>query len=281
MNYDKSPNETEILSADEQKLREMCLALNKVDAPKDFDFKLKARLAGAKRSDYAPRFGFAWRYALPALALILVLGLLAFNGAFSAPNESPLFAENPVAAPTNPALPQNTTISSVAPPPQIPDQNPVDLPPAQTLPKVLQSEVAVSKTKNRAAFKTRQSKNDNFGGSADKSAKTPPVLLPKGFDQNSVTPKNLNIQPSSPITVKDVLSISGINADLENGKWKVKSVTANSIGESSGVKENDVIEAIDDQPLSAETVFVKTVKGQTITIMRNGEKSQLKLRVKQ
>ena len=281
MNYDKSPNETETLSADERKLREMCLTLNKVDAPKDFDFKLKARIAGAKHSDFEPRFGFAWRYALPVLALIVVLGLLAYNVAFSTSSNSPLIADNPVAAPPNPALSQNSTISSVAPPEQNPNQNPADSPANQNLPKTPQAVVAVNKPKNLEVVKTREIKNDNFRGSAVKSAKRAPILLPNGFDQNSVMPKNLDIQPSSPIQVKDVLSINGINADLENGKWKVRSVTANSVGESSGVKENDVIEAIDEQPLSAETVFVRTVKGQTITITRNGEKSQLKLRVKQ
>ena len=90
-----------------------------------------------------------------------------------------------------------------------------------------------------------------------------------------------NVENPNSISVKDVLSINGINADFENGKWTVKSVTANSIGESSGVKENDIIEAIDNQPLSGETINGKTFSGKTITVVRNGGKSQIKLRNKQ
>src|SRR5215213_7574369 len=121
MIYEKSQNETEILSADEQKLREMCLSLKKVDAPKDFYFKVKARIAGAKPSDFQPRFGFAFRYGLPALALILVLGLVAYNGGFLSSNNSPSVVRSSV-APPNPELPQNTAVSSF-PPPEINKQS--------------------------------------------------------------------------------------------------------------------------------------------------------------
>ena len=75
--------------------------------------------------------------------------------------------------------------------------------------------------------------------------------------------------------------MSGINADFENGKWKVKSVTANSLGESSGVMKDDIIEAIDNQSLASEIIKSKTFSGKTITVTRNGEKLQIKLRNKQ
>jgi len=276
---EKSQNEQEILSADEQKVREMCLSLKKVDAPADFDFKLKARIASAKPSALQPRFGFALRYGLPALALILVLGLLAFNGGFLSSNDNPFVAESSPTPPT-PALPQNGAVANAAPP-ETPNQNSAVLPANQSLPKAPQAEVAVSQPKKSEADKKRKVKNDNFMGSVDKGLKEAPKIGPKGFDPKAVPQNIQNSEPSNPISVKEVLSTNGINADLENGKWKVRSVTANSVGESSGVKENDVIEAIDNQPLAAETVFIKTAKGQTITITRNGEKSQLKLSGKQ
>ena len=276
---EKSQNEKEILSADEQKVREMCLSLKKAEAPADFDFRLKARIASAKPSDFQPRFGFALRYGLPALALILVLGILAFNGGFLSSKDNQFVAESST-PPQNPVLPQNSAVSNIAPA-ETPSQNPAVSLPNQSLPKAPQTEVAVSPPKKSEVDKRRAFRKDNFKGSVDKSFKAAPDIRPKGFDPK-VIPQNLpNIEPSNPIPVKEVLSQNGINADLENGKWKVKSVTANSVGESSGVKENDVIEAIDNQPLSAETVFIKTVKGQTITVTRNGEKSQFKLRGKQ
>lgn len=50
-----------------------------------------------------------------------------------------------------------------------------------------------------------------------------------------------------------------------------KTVSANGPAGVSGVKENDVIEAVDNQTLSAETINSKTFSVKTITVMRNGE----------
>lgn len=280
MNYDKSQNETETLSADERKLRELCRSLKKTDAPHDFEFKLKARIANAKPADFKPRYGFALRYALPALAVILVLGLVAFNGALFSTGNNPPVAES--SAPSSSLLPQNAVATTVATP-ETANQNLSVTPANQNPPK--NSAVAAA---DRAP-KIREVKNTsgsrilplNGSGSALKSLNPNEIILPKGFDRKDV-PQNLqNDEPTNPMPVKDVLSFIGVNAELENGKWKVRSVTANSVGESSDVKVNDVIESIDDQPLSAETVFTKTVKGNTLTITRAGAKLRINLRGKQ
>lgn len=276
MNYDKSHNETENLSADERKLRELCRALKKTDAPPDFDFKLKARIANAKPSDFEPRFGFALRYALPALAVILVLGLLALSGTFFSSGNNPAVAESAV-APQNP--PPTVTVSEFVPPV---DKQPqgvaaVSNTNAPTTSEMPQPQVAGVKNSKKDL---RREKKDPGGGSKDLS-----LTEDKGrrfdFNANSAVPNSQNIEQTNPMPVKEVLSVIGIDADLENGKWKVKSVRANSISESSKIRENDVIEAIDNQPLSPETVFTKTVKGNTITVMRGSERLQIKLLGKQ
>ena len=277
MNYEHSKNETETLSADDERLREMCRTLKKVEAPKDFDFKLKARIANANPTDFEPRFGFAFRYALPALFLIFVFALLAYNGGFLSSNDKPAVADGSI-NPANPALPQNTTVSSLSTPEPNPNANAAVLPANSEMPKVIETAVNVTKPKRSDIEKKSKLKNDGFNGSALKSFKPAPVFQPKEFEQKPILQ---NIQPdekANPISVKDVLSINGINADFENGKWKVKSVTANSVGENSGLKANDVIESIDEQPLSAETSFNKAVNGKTVTVTRNGEKLQIKLR---
>ena len=284
MNYDKSPNETERLSADELKLREMCRALKKTDAPADFDFKLKARIASAKPSDFKPRYGLALRYAMPALALILVFGILAWSGALFPTSNNQAIAESPVAEPNPaPVAPPDTTIASTAATtPEMPNQNSTILPPNQITPKP--SEVAAgNKTpKIREIKYSGDARNNSSGGGSEvKSWREAPVLTPRGLDQKTVTPLTPDNEPVNPMPVREVLSVIGVNADLENGKWKVKSVTANSIGESSKIKENDVIESIDDQPLSPGTVFTRTVKGNTLTVTRGGEKIEIKLRGKQ
>jgi len=277
---EKPTNETEILSADERKLREMCCALKKIDAPRDFDFKLRARIADSKQSDFKPRFGFAFRYALPALALMLVFGLLAYNGGFWASTDNQIVAETRNET-SNPDLPQNTSVSNFSQPEQTPVVNSTVLTANQNLPKVPETEVAGIKPKSPKIEKKRDAKNDDFKGSELKSFKRTIEILPNGFDRKNAPQITQNAEKENPLPVKDVLSMNGINADFENGKWTVKSVTANSVGESSGVRENDVIEAIDNQTLSAETVFNKTVRGKTLTVTRGGEKSTIKLRNKQ
>ena len=94
MSYQEIKNEPEILSADDQKLREMCLSLKKIDAPANFDFRLKARIAGSRKSDFQPRFGWAFRYALPALALIFAFVFLAYNSGFFTSENKTVVAEN-------------------------------------------------------------------------------------------------------------------------------------------------------------------------------------------
>jgi hypothetical protein len=146
------------------------------------------------------------------------------------------------------------------------------------------SEVAVSNKppKSREVRKTGGVRDFRLlNSSKDEALTGVTVLRPRGFDQKTV-PQNLqNTEQTNQLPVKEILSVIGVSADLENGKWKVKSVRANSIGESSDIKENDVIEAIDNQPLSPETVFTKTVKGNSVTVTRGGEKLQLKLRGRQ
>jgi hypothetical protein len=280
MSYEKSQHETETLNADEQKLRELCLALKKVEAPKDFDFKLKARMASAKPADFQPRFGLALRYALPALALILVFGLLAFSGGFWSSNNNPPVAQSSDIPPTS--VPQNSPTSSSAPP-QI-DKQPdasvaVANPDSQKTPEKSQPPVAVYNIQN-SKRDVRENKKDSLIRSKD-FALTEDKTKQPNFNAVTMPGNSQNLEKSNPIPVKDVLSINGINANFENGKWTVKSVTANSVGESSGVKENDIVEAIDEQPLAGETINGKNFSGKTITVTRNGEKSQIKLRNKQ
>ena len=279
MNYENPNNETETLSADEKRLREMCRTLKKLEAPKDFDFKLKARIANAKASDFQPRLVPALlRYALPALGLILILGLLAYNGGFLSSN-NPMVAGSPVAPQTTTNLPQNDAVTSFAPSDSTPDNNTAVSPLPQDSPKP--NELAVRQPKKPALEPLRRPKADETGGSTDQSQKKAPIITPKNNMPRSVPQNSQDNEASNPLPVREVLSQNGINADFENGRWTVKSVTPNSLGDSSGVKQNDVIEEIDNQPVSGATVFNKIVNGKTITVTRNGQKSIIKLRNKQ
>ncbi len=281
MSYKEPPTETEVLSADEQKVREICLSLKKIEAPKDFDFKLKARIAKANLRDFRPRFGFAFRYALPVLAMALALGFLAYNnGEFSFSKNNLTIAENSPEI-KNPSLPQNTSTTITPPKAQEPaNETPVISNSNQNLPKVSENQFAGIKPNKSEIENTSNAKSDDSTRSEDKAFKSTNVIQPR-FEQKNPLQTPQNNEKANPLPVKNVLSINGINADFENGKWTVKSVTPNGIGESSGIKENDIIEAIDNQPLSVGTVFYKTAAGKTITVTRGRGKLEIKLRNKQ
>ena len=71
---------------------------------------------------------------------------------------------------------------------------------------------------------------------------------------------------SKPVALPDALQSIGIEVELEENKWKVKSVKGSTIGEMLGVKAGDKLESIDGQVLDNKTVFkdgsfkVKTIR---------------------
>ncbi|HEY8563832.1 MAG TPA: hypothetical protein VIL74_25860 [Pyrinomonadaceae bacterium] len=278
---EKSHNETEILGADERKLREMCRSLKKVDAPANFDLKVRARLAAAKSSEPAPRFGFALRYALPAFALILVFGLLAYNGGFLSPDGNPTIARS-TAPPSIPAAPQSAPVSNFAPQENVEQPNETVAPATEPeSPKTNGKPQLAARIVRVSKKDLPKAKNESGGGSTVYSWKEAKSLTLPNVNANPVAPKSSGDKTGNPVSVKELLTENGIDADFENGRWSVKSVRANSAGADSGVREKDVIEAIDGQPLGGETILNKPVKSKTITVIRNGEKTQIDLRARQ
>ncbi|MBS1793409.1 MAG: hypothetical protein JSS81_06120 [Acidobacteria bacterium] len=280
MSDENRNQETETPSADERRLRELFSSLKKVEAPKDFDLRLKARLANARAEDFRPRFGWALRFALPALAVVLALGLFVFSGRLTSNDATVASAGNSSPAAERP-LPANFAASVPTPveTPETPDLK-ASLPTDQDSPKPPEREVAQTRP---AATPVRKIKRDGADREAplseDKASKLTPVFQPNPAPKPVPTVEVR--ETPNPLTVRDVLSTIGIDAAFENGRWTVRSITANGVGESSGVRENDVVEAIDDEPLNGETVFYKTAAGRTLTVTRGGGKLKIRLRNKQ
>ena len=282
MSFKELQKEDEILSREDAQVREMLTGLKRVEAPKDFDFRLKARIAAAKPADFAaPRLFPIFRYAAPLGLAIIVLGVLVFNGLYSFDNQTvPTIAEN--FAPKQEKK-EDSQVSSL-PAEQIrPIENTVQNTivedsaerGVQTLPKdsTLAANLQKPKTKNRVA-------ENNGGGSKVDAVSNSRVILPKGLTPNTNIEKPQETLNQTSFSVKDVLSPLGIEAVYEENKWKVQSVKQNSLAERSGVKVNDVIEAIDENSISGETVFKKAGGGKNLNIVREGKKLPIKLQNK-
>lgn len=271
--------ETEILSRDDAHVRELLGSLERVEAPKDFDFKLKARIKNAEPDDYKPRLFPVLRYAAPLGLAIIILAVIVVNGLYSVDNNSVQVAEINIQNPSaNVNLPDNVQ----------PKEEFI----AESNPQTANAEAVNSARQEAPVFGantelTEKSKGpkiqnpaleDNNGGFKD-SALTPTNkrLFPPGLnpDKKVDIPKDFT-DLNSKTPVRDILSVIGIEASFSNNKWKVDAVKQNSRAERSGVKVNDIIEAIDENKISTETISTKNVNGK-LTVVRAGEKLEIKL----
>lgn len=284
MSFNRLQKEDEILSREDEKVRQMLGGLKKIDAPADFDFRLKARIAAARPEDFAPpRLFPILRYAAPLGLAIVVLGILVFNGLYSFDSQtiSPVVAENfTQKADEKEKLPVESVSSekiisaaeNAAPNTNIEILSKKENP---TFPKNSETAANPEKAKSR-----KTSIANNGGGSRDSALSKSKVILPQGLTQKkAVVQPGISDDPVS-FSVKDILSPIGIEAVFSENKWKVVSVKKDSLAERSGVKPDDVIEAIDENRISGETVFIKTFSGKNLNVERGGKRLEIKLQNK-
>lgn len=266
--------ENEILSGDEEKICELLGNLQRVDAPKDFDFQLKARIANAKPQDFqAPRFFPILRYAAPLGLAIIILAVVVINGLYSFDDKSVATVIDNQDKPKvenlssgNNSQPEEKVIAkddSQAKTAENPTANLLYKEDKKEISPLIKEPRLVANALNPAVKNSKAAKNS--GDSKDSAGTSPNILVPKEFSSNN------------PIQVKDVLSILGVEANFSDKKWTVKSVTQNSKAERSGVKANDIIEAIDGNNLSGETIPVAKTFNGNLTVVRGGKKMDIKL----
>lgn len=292
MNYKNLTNQTEdreILSAEDEKIRVFLGNLKRVEAPKDFDFRVKARIAEHSRADFQPRFLPVLRYVLPLGLILLFSAAFVFNSLYfpdavnvplTAENNSPIEIKKEVE--TSPAnlietanatsLPENEIIAAAATNSNVPNTRNEKNVPTRF--------IAVKSVKNT---KTSPKKNNSeiSGGSrlsaltAPKQIITPPGINPNQTVQNSPNPANTNSLTAK--TAKEVLSELGIETVFEGESWKVLSVRQNSPAQRSGVKTGDAVQAIDGEKLTDKPLQNKTIEGKNLTVRRGAEKVEISL----
>ncbi len=75
-------------SSEQTRVWQMIDVLPRVDAPVNFDFRVKARIANSKSADFQPRFFPALRYVMPLGVIVLLLGIIAFNTNYFSDNNT-------------------------------------------------------------------------------------------------------------------------------------------------------------------------------------------------
>jgi len=274
--------------AEQTRVWQMIDGLGRVAPPKNFDFRLKARIAKANANDFKPRFVPVLRYVLPLSAIVLVFALVVFNTMFSNDgNIVPQVAESSVPASVekentfDKTFPvQFDTAGNYSPNDEklAPITSSADKQSKESTISRKESELATRKAlKETRTGMPQKNAKDNFIGSRDSGFTTSPEKLPQGLTNKKVEIVP-NIIGTKKITATGTLLQLGIETILENGKRVVKAVRQKSTGQISDVRSGDIIEAIDGKKLTDEPTPGKKIEGKTLTVTRGAEKIEIPLR---
>lgn len=298
MNYKNlttAGNDAKVLSVEDEKIRDLLGNLKRVEAPNNFDFRVKARIASASPAGYRTAFLPVLRYVLPLGAILVVLTGFVLNGLYFADEQSlSTVAENAFQSPISetqtikPGLIESNTAEISLPPIEnsiasgvsgaaivrVKNKNAA----TSEIAEPLASEKSAGKPKTKFAAK-EENIFDNTGGTRF-SALTEPkqIITPPGINLNNVNKTTTDLPDfvkTKPLTAKEVLSQLGIDASYTNESWKVLSVRQNSPAESSDVRTGDVVEAIDGEKLTDKPMRSKTIEGKNLTLRRGAQKIEI------
>jgi hypothetical protein len=243
--------------SDEQKISEMLTGLKRVEAPKDFDFHLKARIANARPADYRRTSLFPiMKYAMPlALFLAVGAGILLVNSYDSELNN------NLVSQPGVPGIASPAPVATAAPTVQpsteiLPD-----------LPRDVTAENPEASRRSLIAEAPRSTSNRVVpgGGSRDFTPPGNSALKTLGIPKPALTPTGMSLNPKR---LNEAFKLIEAEAEFESGSWVVRSVKANGIADQMGLKMGDRVKAIDGTPVGERTEFPAQFSVRTIQIQR-------------
>lgn len=270
---------------------QMIETLPTVDAPKDFDFRLKARIANAKPENFQPRFSPAFRYALPSGLAVFVLAFVAFyNVSFTGNTIGPQMADNftppqieKESAPIN--FPIEETGAASFPKTAASGDSNTNFSNQTEPPTEVKSSrngrqfVAVKSEKALPIVKRKDSAKTDFGASRDSASTSARVIVPKAPNsEKTLKTGSPNLENENLQTAEQILSRLDMEIVSENGNRKVKSMKQNGVAERSGVKVGDVVEAIDGKKLADKTTRGKPNEAKKITVLRDAAKIEISLR---
>ncbi len=271
-------------SGKQTRVWQMIDGLKRVDAPNDFDFRVKAKIANAKPSDFqTPGFLPALRYVLPLFLIVSVFGLLIFNTSLyhSGDNAAVADAVLPPTSEQEPAPLNSFANNQIAAADALRETPPANNTNASVEPIGNSQQkpfVAVKLPPKPRTDAPKKNVKDDFVGVRDLAVSRPAEKFPIGLDPNQPVATLPNDKDSNSIGGEEVLRFLGIEAVRESGKLKVITVQENSSAERSDVRVGDVIEAIDGIKLSAEPPRAKRIEVKNLTVMRGAARIEIALK---
>ncbi len=251
--------------AGEENVAAMLGTLKRVDAPADFDFRVRARIAqgrpAEKRVSWFPAFA---RVAAPALMLAAVGGYFGYNALYSTGTVNvPVVAD---AGPVAPAPVVVATSNEIAPAPAATTEVAVR-PPVNT-------EETVAGTPKKDTTTVAKKPETPEGGSVDMALRETNTLSTR--PGNVVNTGNSSpVIPTSTLSVREVFSAMGIRASFSGTGWRVSSVSGRAA--AAGLKTGDIIETVNGRSVGANIVFDEKFLGSILRVKRDGASIQISL----
>ncbi len=246
--------------------------LKRVEAPNDFDFRVRARIAEGKPAERSATWlPTSVRFAVP-LALLLVVGFyFTFNGVYSPTNvEIPVVAD---VEPTGVVPLTDSRPDEVVSPSNELAADKVDARPPES------GNALISKEPQRKSTSPAANSVRPGGGSLDAALTKGRQIYPRGLNPNGriiVKPKEFD--QNALVPARELFSLIGIEAIYSNSSWTIGGVRQDSVAERSGAKAGDAIEAVNDQALSEKTVFASGFTGKSLRIRRDGSSMTIELK---
>lgn len=231
------------LETGQQKLAEALHALPRVEAPKDFEMKVKARIAEegtarAPRSFGIPRFAFA------LVALIVVAGvaflIVSRDGGGEVAQRADLEQSVPPIASQDPVTPSAGNVANAS-----------------------------------DAARVEGNTLANAGGEVREEAVKPVQSVNIGATEQPVAGQN-----GATVGVAEALSSMGADVVFEDGAWLIKSVSSAGRASSSGLKAGDALFAVDGITLSRDARLQSPFSGRMFLVKRPGNEKLLPIPIK-
>lgn len=239
-----------------------------VEAPKDFDLRVRAKIA-AGQPTRVTWFPSAARVAVPLGLMLSVGGYFGYQAVFRSNVTDVSAVTSP--RPSSPGDALSTADVSTPDPASMPNIGDTNI-----RVKTQTADDKLVASANNAQSRPAGSPNiptsrDLRGGSIDESIKMSKPLYPRGLNPHSrvlVKPKDFD-RPGS-ISAKDVLTQFGAEVVYSGSGWRIDAVKDNSAAQKAGLKNGDIVEAINDQPLEEKTSFKGQFSGKSMRLKRGG-----------
>lgn len=255
-------------------LTQIINSLPKVEAPKDFGFRLNSYIKKTEKTKRPlPAVWQTLRFGLPLAAAVLIFGFVIFNSnLFNSQNQNlqAIKEENKSEIKQNfeKELPKesNNLQDSIAA-----ENGETNLKDKAVQP-IIETEKPNNKSTNKQIVKIKQTEKlnksvkkpdkpaEDFIGSGNFASTQPPVLLP----QNN--PVNDKQTETGFVDLRINLLEIGISTEDKN--WKVNAVKKESVAEKSGIQIGDVIVEINEIPVSAKIPQNENIKTKSLKVSR-------------